>query len=191
MSSAKDQGSRDLYWMGIEVALQCQTLEYGQHYHGTNIGLLRSWNIGGKILVMRASRLPQPPLIGNELDAGFFTAGNTIGEWSIRHFIIAREWTIWHVILSSLSGKYWFWTGSILIARPVGHRQRLMMRKWPYTALSPDLLGCTMLMHSSSQQCTYMIPLKNEFFDTESFRGPLYLKKRQIGWLLFESVGIW
>ena len=104
-SSPQDHGFHDLYWMGIELAFQCQcqTFKYGQEYR-----LLRTLDIGRKIFLARATWIPRRPLIGNELDAGFFTTGNTIGEWSIRHFIIAREWTIWHAILSSLSGKYWF-----------------------------------------------------------------------------------
>ena len=72
-SSTQDQGSHDLYRMGIELALQCQCqrLKYGQQYRLEDwlATYLEYWQ---KIFVTRASGLLQRPLIENELEADFF-----------------------------------------------------------------------------------------------------------------------
>ena len=57
--------------------------------------------------------------------------------------------------------------------------------------MTPPPFGNFPEIHSNPGRQASLIPLRNEFFDNESFRGPFYLKKRQIEWVLFESVGIW
>ena len=86
--SPQDQGSHDLYWMGIELASRCQT--YGQEYRlATYLGC---WQ---KNLAHEDQLAPTAPIDREWIRCWLFTTG--IVQWNIWHFSVTREWIIWQV----------------------------------------------------------------------------------------------